>query len=300
MLSRSIGTGEHPYKAQALPDACRFLLYKGWRSGMAGDGPESLGINPAVATAARMYDYWLGGHDHFAADRIAALEVEAIAPEAPVLARQNRAFLGRVVRYLAGQAKIGQFLDLGTGLPTRGNVHQVAQQANPAARVVYADNDPMVIAHSRALKTGPGVAVIGADLRDPDTILGHPDTVRLIDFAQPLAVLFVAVLHFVADADDPRAIVARYLDAAAPGSALVISHVTSDPGPRTAADVAGVYAATANPATPRPRGQILGFFDGLDLLPPGLVPASHWRPVEPRQADSATDWLLGAVARKPA
>jgi hypothetical protein len=267
---------------------------------MAGGSTESLGINPAVATAARMYDYWLGGHDNFAADRIAALRVEAAAPEAPVLARENRAFLGRVVGHLAGQARIAQFLDLGTGLPTRGNVHQVAQQADPAARVVYADNDPMVIAHSRALKTGPGVAVIGADLRAPDAILGHPETQRLIDFSQPLAILFVAVLHFVADADGPHAIVARYLEAAAPGSALVISHVTSDPGPQTAADVVGVYAATANPATPRPRGQILRFFDGLDLLEPGLVPVSQWRPGEPGQADSATDWLLGGVARKPA
>ncbi len=142
---------------------------------MAGDGPESLVINPAVATAARMYDYWLGGHDNFAADRIAALQVEAAAPEAPVLARENRAFLGRAVRYLAGQARIGQFLDLGTGLPTRGNVHQVAQQADPAARVVYADNDPMGIAHSRrAQNRPPGVAVIGADLRGSGRHPGPP------------------------------------------------------------------------------------------------------------------------------
>jgi hypothetical protein len=247
-----------------------------------------------------MYDYWLGGHDNFAADRIAALKVMEAAPEAPLIARQNRAFLGRAVAYLAGPARIGQFLDLGTGLPTRGNVHQIAQWANPAARVVYADNDPAVIAHSRALKTGPGVAVIDADLRDPGKILGHPATAALIDFTQPVAILFVAVLHFIPDADDPHAVVRRYLSAAAPGSFLVISHATGDPGPRTAADVTAVYAATTNPATPRPRDQIAAFFDGLDLVEPGLVPVAQWRPDEAGQAEPAAEWMLGGAARKPA
>jgi S-adenosyl methyltransferase len=163
----------------------------------------------------------------------------------------------------------------------------------------YADNDPAVVAHSRALKTGPGVAVLGADLRDPGKILGHPATANLIDFAQPVAVLFVAVLHFIGDADDPHAVVGRYVSAAAPGSFLVISHVTGDPGPQTAADVAGVYAATTNPATPRPRDRILTFFDGLDLVEPGLVPVAQWRPDSARQAEPVADWMLGGVARKP-
>jgi SAM-dependent methyltransferase len=267
---------------------------------VSGDrSAQPFGIDPAIATAARMYDYWLGGHDNFAADRIAALKVMEAAPEAPQVARQNRAFLGRTVAYLAGPAGVGQFLDLGTGLPTRGNVHQIAQQANPAARVVYADNDPAVIAHSRALKTGPGVAVVDADLRDPGKILGHPAAARLIDFAQPVAILFVAVLHFVGDADDPHAVVGEYLAAVAPGSFLVISHVTGDPGPKTAADVAGVYAATTNPATPRSRDRIAAFFEGLDLIEPGLVPVAQWRPDETGQAEPAAEWMLGGVAGKP-
>jgi len=163
-----------------------------------------------------MYDYWLGGHDNFAADRIAALKVAERSPEAPLVARANRAFLGRAVRFLAEEAGITQFLDLGTGLPTRGNVHQVAQEVTPEARVVYVDCDPMVLAHSRALKTGAGTAVIHADLRQAAAILDHPDTRRLIDFGQPLAILFVAVLHFLGD-QDAAAAVARFTAAAPPG-----------------------------------------------------------------------------------
>ncbi len=229
---------------------------------MIDDSQAPPGIDASVATAARMYDYWLGGHDNFAADRIA------------------------------------EFLDLGTGLPTRGNVHQVAEQQNPQARVVYADNDPMVLAHSRALKTGAGTAVIQADMREPDILLGHPDTRRLIDFGRPVAVLFVAVLHFISDADRPRAIVSRFLDAAAPGSYLVISHATTDPSPKAAANVTAVYAATSNPATPRSHAEILAFFDDVDLIEPGLVPVSQWRPDEPEPADPGKQWILGGVGRK--
>ena len=168
---------------------------------MAGGNQIPSGIDPRVATAARMYDYFLGGHENFAADRIAALKVIEAAPEVPVIARENRKFLGRAVRYLATEAQVGQFLDLGTGLPTRGNVHEVAQQINPRATVVYVDNDPMVLAHAKALKTGPGTAVIQADMRNPDAILNHADTLRLIDFGRPLAILFVAVLHFLTFSD---------------------------------------------------------------------------------------------------
>jgi hypothetical protein len=153
-----------------------------------------------------MYDFWLGGHDNFAADRTAALVVSEAAPEAPLLARENRKFLRRVVRYLAAEAGISQFLDIGTGLPTQGNVHQVAPAINPDTRVVYVDNDPMVLAHSRALKTGGNTVVIEADLRQPQVILGHPGTRALIDFTRPLAVLLVAVLHFVGDDDQPHAV----------------------------------------------------------------------------------------------
>ena len=266
---------------------------------MTGDTPASpAGIDATVATAARMYDFYLSGHENFAADRIAALQVIEAAPDVPRLAKENRRFLGRAVRFLAGEAGIGQFLDLGTGLPTRGNVHQVAQQVNPAARVVYVDNDPMVLAHSRALKTGKGTAVIQADLRDPGTILGHPDTRRLIDFSQPLAILFVAVLHFIADAD-ARAAVAAFTGAAAPGSYLVLSHVTGDPEPEAAEVGTAAYAGTANPITLRTCDQILALFAGLEILEPGLVPVPQWRPGEPEPADPGKGWMLGGVGYKP-
>lgn len=257
------------------------------------------GIDPTVATAARIYDYLLGGHENFAADRIAGLRVIEAAPEAPILAKENRKFLGRTVRFLAGQAGIGQFLDLGTGLPTSGNVHQVAQQVNPRAKVVYVDNDPMVLAHSRALKTGENTAVIQADMRAPDTILNHADTQRLIDVERPLAILFVAVLHFIPDTDHPRDLVTRFLDAATPGSYLVVSHVTTDPSPQTAEKVRSVYASTTNQAAPRPRGGVLAFFDGLDLIEPGLLPVSQWRPDAPIRDDPAKGWILGGVGCKP-
>jgi hypothetical protein len=266
---------------------------------VAGATQTPSGIDPSVATAARMYDYFLGGHDNFATDRIAALKVIEAVPEVRMIARENRKFLGRAVRYLAGEAGIEQFLDLGTGLPTRGNVHHVAQQVNPSAAVVYVDIDPMVLAHSKALKTGLHAAVIQADMRNPDAILAHEDTRRLIDFSRPLAILFVAVLHFIPDADQPHALVRRFLGTAAPGSYLVLSHVTTDPSPQTATKVQSVYAGTTNQAAPRSRADILAFFGGLDLIEPGLVPLAHWRPDEPVEEDPAKGWILGALARKP-
>jgi S-adenosyl methyltransferase len=260
-------------------------------------GQPPAGIDASVATAARMYDYWLGGHDNFAADRIAALQVSQTLPEAADLARANRAFLGRAVRFLAAEAGIRQFLDLGTGLPTGGNVHQVAQAIAPQARVVYVDSDPMVLAHARALKTGEGTTVLHADLRDADAILAHPDTRRLIDFSQPLAILFVAVLHFVPDPDAAVA-VARYTSVAPPGSYLVMSHGTSDPDPQAAEAGTEVYARTANPSTGRTRLAIQGFFDGMKLLDPGLVPVQQWRPDEPPATAQGKSWVLGGVARR--
>jgi len=164
------------------------------------------GVDPAVPTAARIYDYLLGGQDNFAADRAAARHLAELSPEIGQVARANRAFLGRAVRFLAAEAGIRQFLDLGAGLPTNGNVHQVAEAAAAGARVVYVDNDPSVLAHAQALTSGDRTAVIQADLRDPAAILAHPDTGRLIDLTQPLAVLFVAVLHFVPDPDVQQAV----------------------------------------------------------------------------------------------
>jgi O-methyltransferase involved in polyketide biosynthesis len=264
-----------------------------------GSSQPPAGIDATVPTAARMYDYWLGGHDNFAADRIAALKVAETSPEVPLVAKANRAFLGRAVRYLAGEAGIRQFLDLGTGLPTKGNVHQIAQAITPGAHVVYVDNDPMVLAHARALKTGDGTAVIHADLRDPDTILGHPETRRLIDFSQPLAILFVAVLHYVPDPDAHDA-VAAFASAAAPGSHLVLTHVTGGTDPPAAAVGRAVFARSANPVTPRPEERVLAFFDGLEILEPGLVPVQQWRPDEHAPAGPDKTWLIGGIARSRA
>jgi SAM-dependent methyltransferase len=262
----------------------------------AGDRPPP-GIDSTVPTAARMYDYWLGGHDNFAADRIAALKVTERTPGVAEAARANRKFLGRAVRYLAGEAGIRQFLDLGTGLPTKGNVHQVAQAITPGAHVVYVDNDPMVLAHARALKTGDGTAVIHADLRDPDTILSHPETRRLIDFSKPLAILFVSVLHFVPDPDAHEA-VAEFASAAAPGSHLVLSHGYHNQDLQASAATTTVYASTTSPVTQRTPEEILTFFDGLEILEPGLVPVQQWRPDEPGPSALSKAWILGGVARK--
>jgi SAM-dependent methyltransferase len=252
-----------------------------------------------VPTTARVYDYWLGGHDNFAADRAAALAVSEAAPEAQLMAVENRGFLRRAVRYLAADAGITQFLDIGTGLPTQGNVHQVAQRVTPDARVVYVDNDPMVLAYSRALKTGGNTVVIEADLREPQAILDHPGARKLIDFSQPLAVLLVAVLHFISDKDDPPAIVAALRDVLPPGSYLVLSHVTGDIRSGSAAKAAVQYKKVTSGATLRGREEILRFFAGLDLVDPGLVQVPYWRRDQPEPADAGKVWILGGVGCKP-
>jgi S-adenosyl methyltransferase len=265
---------------------------------VTSDTTTPLGIDTTIPTTARMYDFWLGGHDNFAADRTAALAVSEAAPEAPLLARENRKFLRRAVRYLA-EAGISQFLDIGTGLPTQGNVHQIAQAINPDARVVYVDNDPMVLAHSRALKTGGNTMVIEADLREPQAILDHPGTRKLIDFSQPLAVLLVAVLHFISDDDDPSAIVGAIRDALPPGSYLVLSHVTGDIRRESAAKAAVHYKKVTSGATLRGQEEIVRFFAGLELIDPGVVQVPHWRPDGPEPADASNVWILGGIGRKP-
>jgi len=266
---------------------------------VTGSTTPLFGIDTTVPTTARIYDYWLGGHDNFAADRAAALKVSEAAPEAQMMAVENRRFLRRAVRYLAADAGITQFLDIGTGLPTQRNVHQVAQDINPAARVVYVDNDPMVLAHSRALKTGGNTVVIEADLRDPWAILDHPGARKLIDFSQPLAVLLVAVLHFISDDDDPPAIVAAIRDAVQPDSYLVLSHVTGDIRRESAASAAVHYKKVTPGATLRGQAEILQFFAGLELIDPGLVQVPHWRPDGPEPTDAGKVWILGGVGRKP-
>jgi hypothetical protein len=268
---------------------------------VAGGTAAPFGIDTTVPTTARMYDFWLGGRDNFAVDRVAALAVSEAVPQVRMTAVENRKFLRRAVRYLAAEAGIVQFLDIGTGLPTQGNVHQVAQQVNPDARVVYVDNDPMVLAHSRALKTGGNTAVIEADLRHPDAILNHPRALELIDFRQPLAVLLVAVLHFVGGEDDPHAIVGSICEALPAGSYLVLSHgldgiLRGD----SAGKVEEQYRKNvASGATLRDREEILRFFTGLELVGPGLVRVPYWRPDEPEPQDADEVRVLGGVGCKP-
>jgi len=267
------------------------------------DSPaHSSGMDPAVPTAAGMYDYYLGGHDNFASDRRAANEVIAAAPEVILIARENRRFMQRAVRFLARDAGIRQFLDIGTGLPTQGNVHEIAQAEAPDACVVYADNDPKVLAHSRALKTTSAntTAVITADLREPYGILQHPDTARLIDFSRPVALLLVAVLHFIGDEADPYRIVSQLVDSLAPGSYLVVSHVTGDTQPVHAKGATEVYKRTKSPATLRTRSRIERFFAGLHLVDPGLVFVPAWRPDTENDLTPEEVWVLGGVGRKMA
>jgi len=261
-------------------------------------------INTSEPHPARMYDYFIGGKNHFAADRATAAEVLRRSPAANIAARENRLFLGRAVRYLAAEAGIRQFLDIGTGLPTTSNVHEVAQAIAPSAHVVYVDNDPLVLAHARALLTSAPegrTAYIHADLRDPAMILSHPDTRAVLDFGQPIALMLVAILHFIPDEFKPREIIATLLDALPSGSYLVASHLTTEHDPA---------ATSAGQQTMREAGMIMQkrdsdvfadlAFPGLELVPPGVVLASEWRPtgISPRPLPSEVN-CYGGVARKP-
>jgi SAM-dependent methyltransferase len=244
-----------------------------------GQLPAVLAFDTRTANAARIYDYLLGGKDNFAADRQAGDQLRRISPDAPLAAVDNRAFLGRAVEYLAGDAGITQFLDIGSGLPGTGNVHEVVQAVTPAPRVVYADNDPVVVSHARELAAGkhPLVTAVLGDLRDPESITGHGTVRELIDFRRPVAVTLAAVLHFLGDRD-ALAAVGHLKDLLVPGSYLVISHATPD-GARDgeAEQVIGLYEHTSAPLHLRPLDEVSGFFDGLELVPPGVVPAGDWR-----------------------
>ncbi len=258
------------------------------------------GIDTAKANIARVYDYWLGGSNNFRADQDAARAMIAIEPNIRAMARANRDFMGRAVRFLAAQG-IRQFLDIGSGIPTGRNVHEVAQEAAPGSRVVYADVDEVAVAHSRLLlENNPDTGVIQADVREPERILTAPETQLLIDFSQPAGLLLVSVLHFLDDADDPWAVMAHLRDALAPGSFLVLSHATGEAKPDVAAAANTVYMnKVAARGDYRSRAGILRLFDGFTLVEPGLVYVSQWRPDE--AADPSDDgsrlWLLGGVGQ---
>ena len=264
-------------------------------------------INTGVPNPARIYDYLLGGKDNFPADRDVAEQLLAIAPVARDVVGDNRAFLRRAVRFLTSEAGIRQFIDLGSGLPTQGNVHEVAQADAADARVVYVDNDAMVVTHSRALLAGDNTVAVQADLREPERILAHPEVRQLIDFDQPVALLLMAILHFVPDDEDPFGIVARFRDALPAGSYLAISHGTRDIPARPdmspeemtemGTKVERLYQLTTASLVTRTHAEVERFFDGLDLLDPGVVEIQRWRPDGRRPM--LPGGFYGGVGRKP-
>jgi len=257
-------------------------------------------FDPTVASSARIYDYWLGGKDNYAADREAAEQAIAANPGIVADVKANRAFLARAVRYLAGEHGVRQFLDIGTGLPTASNTHQVAQSAAPDSRIVYVDHDPIVLLHARALLTSTpegATAYVDADLRDTGEILEA--AAQTLDFSQPVAVMLLIILHLIPDADDPYGIVARLAGSLAPGSHLVISHPASDIRPAAMAEMTRRVNARLSSArgTMRDRASITRFFDGMELAEPGVVQPQQWRPAGPVSAAEVTAWC--GVARKP-
>jgi S-adenosyl methyltransferase len=265
------------------------------------DGP--LLFDTDVAHCARVYDYWLGGKDNFAADRTAAERAIREFPGITLTARANRGFLARSVRFLAGEAGVRQFLDIGTGIPTGNNTHEVAQFVAPDSRVVYVDNDPLILTHARALlasRPEGGTAYAEADLRDPERILDM--AAEVLDFSKPVAVMLLAILHHIDDEDEPYKIVATLMDAMPPGSYLVLSHPAGDIGDEATAQAMARMAAVLNELMAekifaRDRAGVARFFDGLELLAPGLVQVSRWRPVN--ESDAAGPSAIWAgVARK--
>ncbi|MFH9861429.1 SAM-dependent methyltransferase [Streptomyces sp. NPDC017202] len=241
--------------------------------------PRSIDIS--VPSVSRIYDYYLGGSHNFEVDREAARRAMEFMPGLPKIMQANRAFMRRAVRY-AADSGITQFLDVGSGIPTFGNVHEVAQAARPGARVVYFDHDPVAVAHSQVvLGENPDAGVVAADLLKPREILASPQVEQLIDLERPVALLLVAILHFVEDADDPYAAVAELSAALAPGSLLVLTHASYEgiPLPQGRAEGAvDVYKDIRNPLVMRSRDEIARFFEGYDMVEPGLVPMPHWRP----------------------
>src|SRR5712691_8652745 len=261
------------------------------------------GVDTKRANVARVYDYWLGGTHNFLVDQDAGRAIAVVEPRMRSIARANRAFLGRAVRYL-GSHGVDQFLDLGSGIPTSGNVHEIAQHANPAARVAYVDVDPVAIAHSKAILSGNDSAgIVDGDIREPEKILAHDTVGRLIDFSRPVGLIVLAVLQFVADAEDPWQIMATLRDRLVPGSFLVLGHATDEGSkPNVAQASKTMYnRSVATQLQLRSRAEIERFFDGFELVDPGLVYATMWRPDSPEeiQADLADYGVLVGVARKP-
>ena len=276
---------------------------------MAPDGPSAPGnrddwrttFRPDIPSSARIYDYFLGGKDNYPADREAADQIAAYLPNIREAARINRAFVRRVVRYLVNEAGIRQLIDVGAGLPTMGNVHEVAMDADPAVRVVYVDHDPVVLAHARNMLQGtPDAVIIGHDMRAPADILADRDLRRLVDFDQPVGVLLVSVLHFLADTDDPAGVIRELLAPFPAGSYMALTHVTADVVPQVH-QAARVWEAATTRVFVRSRAEVLAFASDLDVVEPGLVWTPEWHPEPGEQVEGSPSdcYYYALVARKP-
>jgi hypothetical protein len=274
---------------------------------VASDEVAPPGVDTTRPSIARVYDYMLGGKDNFAIDRMASERALAITPDGPEAARASRAFLRRIVHYLAADAGIRQFLDIGSGLPTQGNVHEIAHEVDPSIHVVYVDNDPMALAHGRALLADERTTtVIEADMRRPDDILKNPVVAEFIDFSQPVGVLLLSILHHVHDEEDPAGIAARFRDAVPSGSYLAVAHFR-DPGaahPEVSAkakEVERIFNQTLGTGRWRTQEEILAYFGDWELLEPGLTPMAEWRPDSDQQPEQTDTYhtFVGGLARKP-
>ena len=268
------------------------------------ESPGRSGVNAWDCTTpnvARIYDYYLGGKDNYGPDREAARKILGAAPDVPLAALENREFLRRAIEFLVEEAGISQFIDIGPGLPTQGNVHHITQRHDPRARVVYVDNDPVVLAHGRAiLQKAPGVSIIEGDLRSPEAILANEELRELIDLTKPVALCMSLVLHFVADDEDPYGLVARLSDPLCPGSYLLITHVTGDERDvGTISEITAVYDEATSPLVPRGKAEVTKFFDGFELAEPGVMCLSQWRPTSEYHAGGGTRWVYAGVGRIP-
>ena len=267
-------------------------------TGLASWVPDGLDLDRP--SAARIYDYLLGGGHNFAHDRQLAERFLTAQPYAREIARLNRAFLRRVVLHMIDHG-VYQFLDLGSGIPTVGNVHEIAQKAEPDAHVVYVDYEEVAVAHSELmLADNDRATIINADLIDPRTVLDHPETRKLLDFSKPVGLLMVGVFHFVPPAKNPNEIVAAYRDAVVPGSYLGFSQFTSDMMPEEMARIVEVMSHSRDPMYPRSHAEITALFDGFDIVPPGIVATSEWRPQSPTDTcdDPARAGIYAGVGRK--
>lgn len=269
--------------------------------GQAEDTAPPHGIDTSVPQSARVYDFLLGGKDNFAADRAVGEMLIQHVPALPLMVRAQRHFLARAVRFLVAEAGVRQFLDIGTGIPAAENVHEVAQRIEPAARVLYVDNDPIVLTHARALMTpgsGGTTAYIQADLRDPEAVLADPKLRETLDLAEPVALMLVGILMHLRDEDEPYRIVTTLLDALPSGSYLVLTHPSADFDPEGMRALAASAEESGIPYVPRTRADVERFSRGLEIVEPGVVPILGWRPdAEPEDVNSVYGWA--SVARKP-